>query len=185
MNSIEMIFVDTAGQFASPYVYVGNGVNPVNGVDADGNILIMDENTSRNYMTWLNSSSPEVNAIRWKRFNTLNNSPRVYQSVYREEIDFDFTIGGVHSKGEYNPQTNIGYINGTMENFFHEILGHAYQDELFMLEKQRDLGQGFESKDEYIILEIDAHEIESGRTLDDSEQQQIEKVYGDLYDRAE
>ena len=30
------VSVDPARQFASPYLYVGNGVNPVNGVDGDG-----------------------------------------------------------------------------------------------------------------------------------------------------
>ncbi len=29
--------VDPARQFASPYLYVGNGMNPVNGIDGDGN----------------------------------------------------------------------------------------------------------------------------------------------------
>ena len=31
------ISVDPARQFASPYLYAGNGVNPVNGIDEDGN----------------------------------------------------------------------------------------------------------------------------------------------------
>ncbi|MCL4103374.1 hypothetical protein MMG03_002991 [Fibrobacter succinogenes] len=31
------ISVDPARQFSSPYLYVGNGMNPVNGVDPDGN----------------------------------------------------------------------------------------------------------------------------------------------------
>ena len=34
--------VDPARQFASPYLYAGNGMNPVNGVDGDGNFY-MDE----------------------------------------------------------------------------------------------------------------------------------------------
>ncbi|SHL35459.1 RHS repeat-associated core domain-containing protein, partial [Fibrobacter intestinalis] len=34
------ISVDAAGQFASPYLYAGNGLNPVNGVDADGDVLV-------------------------------------------------------------------------------------------------------------------------------------------------
>ena len=33
----EWISVDPARQFASPYLYAGNGYNPVNGVDEDGN----------------------------------------------------------------------------------------------------------------------------------------------------
>ena len=31
------ISVDPKRQFSSPYLYVGNGMNPVNGVDSDGN----------------------------------------------------------------------------------------------------------------------------------------------------
>ena len=34
------ISVDPARQFASPYLYVGNGMNSVNGVDPDGNIIM-------------------------------------------------------------------------------------------------------------------------------------------------
>ena len=34
--------VDPARQFASPYLYAGNGVNPINGVDADGNVFVDD-----------------------------------------------------------------------------------------------------------------------------------------------
>lgn len=32
------ISVDAKRQFASPYLYVGNGYNPINGVDGDGNV---------------------------------------------------------------------------------------------------------------------------------------------------
>lgn len=38
--------VDPARQFASPYLYMGNGYNPVNAIDPDGNELLMDENAS-------------------------------------------------------------------------------------------------------------------------------------------
>ena len=36
--------VDPARQFSSPYLYVGNGVNPVNGVDPDGNFVNVIKN---------------------------------------------------------------------------------------------------------------------------------------------
>lgn len=39
--------VDPARQFASPYLYVGNGYNPVNGVDPDGNEYWDDFNSPR------------------------------------------------------------------------------------------------------------------------------------------
>jgi RHS repeat-associated protein len=41
------ISVDPKRQFASPYLYAGNGMNPVNGVDGDGNYYI-DENGQTN-----------------------------------------------------------------------------------------------------------------------------------------
>ena len=34
--------VDPKRQFASPYLYAGNGYNPVNGVDPDGNVFVDD-----------------------------------------------------------------------------------------------------------------------------------------------
>ena len=33
------VSVDPMRQFASPYLYAGNGVNPINGVDDDGNVF--------------------------------------------------------------------------------------------------------------------------------------------------
>jgi RHS repeat-associated protein len=38
------ISVDPKRQFASPYLYAGNGYNPVNGVDPDGNYVIYESN---------------------------------------------------------------------------------------------------------------------------------------------
>ena len=38
------ISVDPKRQFASPYLYAGNGYNPVNGVDPDGNAAIIHKN---------------------------------------------------------------------------------------------------------------------------------------------
>lgn len=41
------ISVDPARQFAGPYLYAGNGVNPINGVDDDGNSKIVDHSDER------------------------------------------------------------------------------------------------------------------------------------------
>ena len=43
------ISVDPKRQFSSPYLYAGNGYNPVNGVDPDGNEVVMDDWTKANY----------------------------------------------------------------------------------------------------------------------------------------
>ena len=56
------ISVDLAGQFASPYLYAGNGVNPINGVDADGDVLL-----------FVPGSSPEFKAEFARAIQYLNN----------------------------------------------------------------------------------------------------------------
>lgn len=43
------ISVDPARQFSSPYLYAGNGMNPVNVVDPDGNFLMMGEGQSEEF----------------------------------------------------------------------------------------------------------------------------------------
>ena len=43
------ISVDPARQFASPYLYAGNGMNPVNVVDPDGNIVIAQTERDHDY----------------------------------------------------------------------------------------------------------------------------------------
>ena len=56
------VSVDPARQFASPYLYAGNGVNPVNGVDTDGNIWITIGPilTSNNFSNFFNKYLPKV-----------------------------------------------------------------------------------------------------------------------------
>ena len=56
------ISVDLAGQFASPYLYAGNGLNPMNGVDADGDVLL-----------FVPGSSPEFKAEFARAIQYLNN----------------------------------------------------------------------------------------------------------------
>ena len=46
--------VDPARQFSSPYLYAGNGVNPVNGVDPDGKDLKITL-TNERYQVWMTS----------------------------------------------------------------------------------------------------------------------------------
>src|SRR5690554_4940638 len=179
------VSVDAKRQFNSPYLYAGNGTNPVNGVDKDGNILIMDEHTANNYRSEEHTSELEVNAERWKRFNALNESPRIYQSKQRalanNELYIDPKAGALN--GEYDNKTNIGYYDGTKEKWFHEMLGHAYQDEMEALLDQNNIGfEKGKSKDQYIGLEIDAREIEQGRLLTPAESKTVIDKYGELFD---
>ena len=66
------ISVDPARQFASPYLYAGNGVNPVNGVDTDGNIWITIGPilTSNNFSNFFNKYLPKV--YQQKQMNARN-----------------------------------------------------------------------------------------------------------------
>ena len=56
------ISVDPKRQFASPYLYVGNGVNPVNGVDPDGNVLMMQQGVSNEYRQGVADAIAYLNA---------------------------------------------------------------------------------------------------------------------------
>ena len=59
--------VDNARQFTSPYLYVGNGMNPVNGVDEDGNVFNDYGNQLFEYMKSTNfngSKTLEFNMTR-------------------------------------------------------------------------------------------------------------------------
>ena len=80
------ISVDPARQFASPYLYAGNGFNPVNGVDPDGNsvnILLSNEKSGSygfvyKYKSYQIKAKPELGKYRRRvpRYNMYigNNS---------------------------------------------------------------------------------------------------------------
>ncbi len=80
------ISVDPARQFASPYLYAGNGYNPVNGVDPDGNsvnILLSNEKSGSygfvyKYKSYQIKAKPELGKYRRRvpRYNMYigNNS---------------------------------------------------------------------------------------------------------------
>ena len=56
------ISVDPARQFSSPYLYAGNGFNPMNGMDSDGNIWVTigPVLTSNNFPNIFNNYLPKV-----------------------------------------------------------------------------------------------------------------------------
>ena len=56
------ISVDPARQFSSPYLYAGNGVNPVNGFDPDGNVLMMQQGVSNEYRQGVADAIAYLNA---------------------------------------------------------------------------------------------------------------------------
>ena len=58
------ISVDPKRQFSNPYLYAGNGVNPVNGVDPDGNVFNDYGNQLFEYM-----KSTNFNGSKTLKFN--------------------------------------------------------------------------------------------------------------------
>ena len=63
-----------------------------------------------------------------------------------------------------------------LKNFFHEILEHAYHDELMAL---RNDGIGLEkgqTREQFIGFEKDAREIERGRALTPKENEDVEMI---------
>ena len=70
--------VDSARQFASPYLYAGNGVNPVNGIDEDGNVFNEYGNQLFEYM-----KSTNFNGSKTLEFNMTraHDDPNLYFNI--------------------------------------------------------------------------------------------------------
>ena len=141
------ISVDPARQFASPYLYAGNGLNPVNGVDGDGNFY-MDENgrTNEGYDYVIpdfqgDVTAAEMNLIRaahealqsqFRLLDDLLPSYALKSYMYGREIAFDlsdvthFTVGTQTDVSTVGPDFPVGKwmfhlhsfrYNGSKEGF--------------------------------------------------------------------
>ena len=70
--------VDPKRQFASPYLYAGNGYNPVNVIDPDGNEMI-------GYLAYLNEQAMKAEPQYWGskvlkyEFERMSASPKIYR----------------------------------------------------------------------------------------------------------
>ena len=138
-----MIFVDTAGQFASPYVYVGNGLNPVNGVDADGGIIHLVNNqiqllgyinrvsatqytlNERNELVSTNISKANESGNQYfsDRLNAAIESSDVLE-VLISDVDATYID---NSSGQIECRIT-GMFNGNSspaQNLLHEMVGHG------------------------------------------------------------
>ena len=178
------ISVDPARQFASPYLYVGNGNNPINGVDPDGNEVVMDDWTKANYVLWLNSNvgGPEVKAIRQNIFATLESSDQIYHVRVKQPVD-GLDKG---TKGMYDSEYQAAMYDGTMENFFHELLAHAGLDEAIYERSGITLGNSnwFEpennGREHFLDDEIRARGMGNSQTP--ANLMDIIEEYGNFYD---
>ena len=178
------ISVDPARQFTSPYLYAGNGYNPVNGVDPDGNEVVMDDWTKANYVLWLNSNvgGPEVKAIRQNIFAALESSDQVYHVRVKQPVD-GLDKG---TKGMYDSEYQAAMYDGTMENFFHELLAHAGLDEAIYERSGITLGNSnwFEpennGREHFLDDEIRARGMGNSQTP--TNLMNIIEEYGNFYD---
>ena len=122
------ISVDPKRQFASPYLYAGNGYNPVNGVDDDGNYFnYADKATEHAVMQYVQHISPEAKF----RFNQLAASKYRYDilKVDGGQIDPDDgeTVGGLAKAWIYKTGESGGAAYFSNIDFFlHEVLSHLW-----------------------------------------------------------
>ncbi len=128
--------VDPARQFASPYLYAGNGVNPVNGVDDDGNVFVYAEgdNVTPGFVaSFVSKLSPEARA----RYDQLDKSSNYYYLRKIDEVyqDPDFnddmnSLGGVAFARSFK-KDGKDVVGGEAEfanarYFLHEVLQHLF-----------------------------------------------------------
>ena len=144
------ISVDPKRQFASPYLYAGNGYNPVNGVDDDGNEFRLDATGRGLLLTAMNDCNPKVQ----DRLAILASSNLIFKSA---PITSDMKQQNPH----FDQKTLTFYYNENygmplIEQFYHEMLGHGYQGEVGLAQKLDN--NGYASWP--ISNEVDAYEMQ-------------------------
>ena len=103
------ISVDPKRQFASPYLYAGNGVNPVNVIDPDGNRAYINIQGGKNvtatvYVTFKGDAASEKNIQRYKQEVTKQlNGQHGHYNLTVKIVDFNPEI----HKAEMNNVINL------------------------------------------------------------------------------
>ena len=142
------ISVDPMRQFASPYLYAGNGVNPINGVDDDGNVIEL-LNNQQQLLT-------QINRLSYNQY-TLDENNRLVSAgtcnergskVYSERLNAAISSKASIFVGMYHGEEKIrnagegltimenglafvgitgdAFLNSSSEqNLLHELVGHA------------------------------------------------------------
>ena len=110
------ISVDPMRQFASPYLYAGNGYNPVNVVDPDGNIVIAQtERDQKIYAQFTKNLTPEQ-AERLSDVERDENFVLVFHAEDRL----------IPIKDQYDPNRIIGWQKGYVDAETYADQGFAY-----------------------------------------------------------
>ena len=144
------VSVDAKRQFNSPYLYAGNGTNPVRFFDPNGKEIIFASDKEREMYKSLWSS---LTPVAQERIQALEKSKNIYKLNYRppetrnQEIVFDEngTVlsqdkGGTKNGG-FVPKSNGGdiFFDGTKESLGHELGGHGYQMDRLILFTEGDI----------------------------------------------
>ncbi len=124
------VSVDAKRQFNSPYLYAGNGTNPVNGVDEDGNkVWAVTKTDQKAYAAF----TKKLNAEQAQRLSDIEKDPDII--MYFHAIDSEMK--------DENGNTALGFVvaneidgflgvvcstcKGAQDAFAHEISGHGKQ----------------------------------------------------------
>jgi RHS repeat-associated protein len=120
--------VDPARQFASPYLYVGNGVNPMNGVDSDGKDFDGTGLYVAERMSWGVSKTNDARVLR-----AMNDPDRLFR--FAEDCSGDSYIRLSSDPDPDYKKTYDVYVSGVADDEFSVItqilvgheLDHPYE----------------------------------------------------------
>ena len=154
------ISMDPKRQFDSPYLYAGNGYNPVNAIDPDGNInvlvaavavvaggIFIDYNCRHgNFTKWWNMLKNEVNT---KLKNLVDNVEKVGNAVEKSAEPFNHVTGteydaqGVRDANKFlyqdlAPDMPNVFMKGAVGNFkgaAKEMLNTMTEEKEYKLQK--------------------------------------------------
>ncbi|OWV06176.1 RHS repeat-associated core domain-containing protein [Fibrobacter sp. UWH3] len=142
------ISVDPARQFSSPYLYAGNGVNPVNGVDGDGRVFGVENEkmlgyvNQKSYSQFAINSSNELYECMVCRVNpsgSLNYSSRINAAIKSngvvyltnvpepDEMPYLKANGGAASflRNEGPTAVVLDYSSDAAQDALHEMVSHT------------------------------------------------------------
>ncbi len=122
--------VDPMRQFASPYLYAGNGFNPVTSVDPDGNRVVAHTKEEQEIYSKFTRNLSLDNA---KRVAKIENDPNVtihfIARPFRFEVDGQLLDGGliVDAKMDMVYMVLCTICKDQDGIFVHELAGHGKQ----------------------------------------------------------
>ena len=132
---------DPYGQFSSPYLGLGN--NPMNGVDPDGGLFLVDDWLIGGFKGLFNGEGVLKSANRH-----FNNSAKIWGGLFTSDKNKSTIgqIGEVVSRNTYQlPQTVVGFLSSHLTNMFDrgENVGYAAGATVLSVGKSSDTPYGY------------------------------------------